>query len=167
MKYFIFLLLFPSFLSSQTEGDKARLRELLQERKDRFEEYTEKADDKNGFFGYSKRDVKQLNEVLIEIVKTDNKIMYELDRLLDMASYETKQSSRDLAKNDFQRDKYVSAIDTLNKQVDSLKQDIRSVAWRKRVYKYLDFILIGGILFYFLYWKRRQNKEAGGNPNSF
>lgn len=160
--YFSFLLLLLSAsLPAQSENEKARLRELLQERKDRFEEYTKRAEEKNGFFGYSKRDVKQLNDVLIEIVKADNKIMFELDRLLDKATHETKQSSRDLAKNEFQRDKYVSAMDTLNKQIHSLKQDIRSIAWRKRVYKYMDFILIGGILFYFLYWKKKRQAKEG------
>lgn len=109
--------------------NKKMLKMLLKERKDRFSQYTEQLDDKSGFFGnQTKKDLKEINEVLKEIVRTDNKIIMELDRLLDerkfesfRSDFETKKAGEELVTLQVQNEKLIAQNDTLVKQVEALR----------------------------------------------
>lgn len=168
MKYKSLILLLISIkLYSQNqigEEDKKTLKLLLQERKERFEQYTKDLDNKSGFFGnQTKKDLKNINEVLKEIVRTDNKIILELDAVLDQKRYETKsyefenkRSGEDLARLEQQNKKYFAAIDTLNKQVAYYKEGGRSTS--ATPYKWLAitfFCSTAGLLW--LFYKKKKN----------
>lgn len=132
--YFLLTIVFcfPGFIANaiqdsiqKQEDDKKFIRMLLKERKEKFAQYTEHLDDKSGFFGnQTKRDIKEVNEVLKEIVKTDNKIIMELDRLLDQrkfenfrSEYETKRASQELVQLQMENERLLAANDTLIKQL--------------------------------------------------
>lgn len=132
--YSILLLLLPLCTIAQDttksqQDDKKLIRSLLKERKDRFAQYTDHLDDKSGIFGtQTKKDLRQLNEVLKDIVRTDNNIIMELDRLLDQrkfesfrSDYETKRAGQELVSLQQNNERLMAANDTLVKQVEILK----------------------------------------------
>lgn len=174
-KYFFRILLFvtaiaPLFAAAQDtirQDDKKMLRLLLAERKERFAQYTDHLDDKSGFFGnQTKKDLKEINEVLKDIVRTDNKIIMELERLLDQrkfesfrSEFETKRAGQELVALQEQNEKLLAANDTLVKQLQ-LAQGTGEYAERgsNPVYVFLTYFF-GAILFFLLiieYKKRRQ-----------
>lgn len=101
--------------------------------------------------------------MLKEIVRTDNKIILELDAVLDQKRFETKsyefenkKSGEDLARLEQQNKKYLAAIDTLNKQVAFYKEGGRSGGGT--TYKWLAFIFFCstvGLLYVF--YKKKNN----------
>jgi len=163
----LFLISLPSLAQNRIgDDDKKTLKLLLQERKDRFEQYTEHLDDKSGFFGFqSKKDVKYINEILKDIVRTDNKIILELDNLSDQTKlqsksyeFENKIASEDLVTLEMQNRKYLAAIDTLNRQVVFYK----SGAERSKVsnaYKWLCLLLFFSTIILYFQLKRIKKKH--------
>lgn len=169
MKLIYLLLILPEVVFCQTtlsEQNSKTLKLLLQERKDRFEQYTEHLDDKSGFLGFqSKKDVKYINEVLKDIVRTDNKIILELDNLSDQTKlqsksyeFENKKASEYLVALELQNRKYLAAIDTLNKQVNFYK----SGAERSKVshtYKWLCLLLFFSTFILYFQLNRIKKKK--------
>lgn len=150
--------------------DKKVIRMLLKERKERFAQYTEHIDDRSGFFGnQTKKDLQQINEVLKEIVRTDNKIIMELDRLLDQrrfetfrSHYETKRAGQELVELQMQNEKLISANDTLIKQLQACCEpgSSGSTGNSRTIYIFFTYFF-GAILLFMLLlkWKRPTAKS--------
>ena len=148
--------------------DKKALKMLLKERRDRFSQYTERIDDKSGFFGnQTKKDLREINEVLKEIVRTDNKIIAELDRLLDerkfesfRSEYETKRAGEDLVMLEQQNRKLMAQNDTLVKQVEALRAGGRTAGGGTSntpvIYVFLTWFF-GAILLFILLLRYRKS----------
>jgi hypothetical protein len=167
MKSILFFTFLPILVFGQTilsEKNSKTLKLLLQERKDRFEQYTEHLDDKSGIFGFqSKKDIKYINEILKDIVRTDNKIILELDNLSDQTKlqsksyeYENKRASEDLVTLEMQNRKYLAAIDTLNKQVSFYKSSAEKSKGSSS-YKWLCILLFFST--FVLYYQLRKIKK--------
>jgi hypothetical protein len=170
---FALLLLIPAHVFAtqdslpKGEDDKKILKLLLKERKDRFSQYTENVDNKSGIFGnQTKKDLKEVNEVLKEIVRTDNKIIMELDRLLDQrkfenfrSEYETKKASQELVTLQQQNEKLIAANDTLQKQLSAVQGTGpgASGSGSSTVYMFLAWFF-GAILLFMLLlrWRKGQ-----------
>lgn len=144
--------------------DKKVIRMLLQERKDRFAQYTEHLDDRSGFFGnQTKKDLQQINEVLKDIVRTDNKIILELDRLLDQrrfetfrSDYETKRAGQELVELQMQNERLVAANDTLIKQLQVLRgRTSESSGSSNAIYIFFTYFF-GAILLFMFLLKRKK-----------
>jgi hypothetical protein len=145
---------------NQQQAEKQRLRILLQDRKDRFDDYTTKLENKSGFFGnQTKKDIKQINEVLIEIVKTDNTIIHYLDALLDQTKFDSRKTDYDLNNVQEQKDKYLNAIDTLNKQLTILKDSSKSYQNGRNTYRFFTWFLFLLMLVILLYKRRKKTIE--------
>lgn len=174
LNIFCFLLLMLPLCASAVQDtartdDKKVLKMLLKERKDRFSQYTERLDDKSGFFGnQTKKDLKEINEVLKEIVRTDNKIIMELDRLLDerkfetfRSEYETKKAGQELGTLQLQNEKLIAANDTLVKQLEALRGQGPGSSSSKGpvIYVFLSWFF-GAILIFMLllYLRKRERK---------
>src|SRR6478736_3298015 len=70
-------------------ADRAELQKLLEERQKKFSAYSESLRKRSGFFGgKSKADIQRSNEVLRDIIESDNKIMSVLNRVVDFKTYE-------------------------------------------------------------------------------
>lgn len=126
MQKSVFIILFLVFLIHYVAAqdkikDRADLKELLNAREQNFGSYAESVEKKSGFFGNkTKRDVAHTNDVLIEIVKTDNKIIGLLNRVVDFKNYEKVTLNYDLHDRSDQMENLLNATDTLSKQVKNL-----------------------------------------------
>lgn len=113
----------PTFaMQEQQQKSRERLAKLLHERSEKFDQYLVNLEKRSGFFGnQTKKDLKRVNEKLIEIVKTDNTIFKELKRLLDYKSFERTTAVQDLSQYENLLNQNLKAIDTLNKQLVVIK----------------------------------------------
>jgi hypothetical protein len=153
--------------SVKQKDEKRLLRSLLSERKERFAQYTEHLDDKSGFFGnQTKKDLREINEVLKDIVRTDNTIIIELERLLDQrkfenfrSEYETKRAGHELVTLQEQNEKLIAQNDTLVKQLQMVQGTGQYAERRSNpIYIFCTFFFGAILLFLGLleYRKRRQ-----------
>lgn len=159
MKYifrYSLLLLFPAYLTAQDNDQqmRTRLMELVKERKARFEEFDKAIETKSGIFGnQTKKDLKAANEVLREIVKTDNRIIFELQRLLDQKSFEKTAETYKESSETRKRESYLQAIDNLNKTKRELEQknkDLSKQLERSSLIHWILGILLLVVTFLFL-----------------
>lgn len=138
---------------------KERLRTLLADRKERFEKYQLAIEAKSGIFNtQSKKDLRNANEILSEIVQTDNTIMNELNRLLDYRSYEKVNMSYNLNETVAQTEKYTKSISILSNKVKELKDSNQQLSKSLKVYTFLTylFLLLFVLTLIYLFATRRK-----------
>lgn len=145
-------------LSAQDRtAGRQELQNLLNERKEKFDAYTNSLEKRSGIFGgKSKADVQRSNEVLIDIVKTDNKIISTLNRVSDFRTFEKVNMNYDLIKCNEQLSNLRNAVDTLNKQLIVLTAANASLKNKSGGFQWLIYGLLSAIavLVILLYRKR-------------
>ena len=93
----IILLLTKSNVSAQNDSSayevqRNKINKLLNERSSRFGQYDSSLGKRSGIFGLkTKRDLQFSNDILRQIVLTDNDIFSELKVLMDYKDFEKKQ----------------------------------------------------------------------------
>lgn len=89
----LFLLIFSNISTAETvvsNSDHEQMLQILKERKEKFSAYTQSLDDATGIFGLkSKKDLKNSQKYLVEIVRLDNKLIAVLNRRVDFKGFET------------------------------------------------------------------------------
>ena len=113
----VFIVLFILISNSgfgSTDPEKEELHKMVQEREKKFGHYTRAAESKSGFFGnQTKRDLREVNNVLIEIIKTDNKIIFLLNNFLDFRNFQKTEMT-------YSQKEQVEKINELNKITNNL-----------------------------------------------
>jgi hypothetical protein len=134
------------FAQQNKTAATAELRSLLTERKEKFDSYSESLDKRSGFFGgKSKADINRSNEVLIDIVKTDNRIIAALNRVVDFRTFEKVNMNYDIVKCNEQLSSLSHALDTLNKQLTVLTAVNASLRNKSGGYQWLSYGLLSAI----------------------
>lgn len=73
-------------------AQRAKVNSLLAERSAKFGQYDESLNQRTGIFGWqTKRDIKNSNEILRQVVLTDNNIFKELKVLMDYKDLQNQQ----------------------------------------------------------------------------
>ncbi len=123
----IFLLALTFSLSATTvlpqdrTADREELHKLLDERKKKFDAYSASLKKRSGFFGgKSKQDIQRSNEVLRDIIESDNRIISVLNRVVDFKVYEKVNMNYELLSCNERVENLQSAVDALNKRVSTL-----------------------------------------------
>ena len=165
MKLIIFLGWFLSLISFQvfpqgTPGDRKDLHDLIEIRRKKFESYSRSLERKSGFFGNkTKKDLQHSNDVLSEIVETDNRIISLLNHVVDFRNYQKVNNTYDLFERNEQVQNLQHATDTLTKQVDALAISNAALKSKTRKLKWgvygLSFLLV------WLLIQRFRKKTAG------
>jgi len=120
----ILLLFFLSTIQLYAQdrtADRQELMNLLQERKQKFDAYSASLEKRSGIFGgKTKKDMQRSNEVLTEIVRTDNRIISTLNRVADFKTFEKVNMNYDLMQCNERVQNLQNATDAMRKQVDAL-----------------------------------------------
>ena len=117
--------------------DRKDLHDLIDIRRKKFEAYSRSLEKRSGFFGNkTKKDMQHSNDVLSEIVETDNRIISQLNHVVDFRNFEKTTNNYDLHDRNEQLENLQHATDTLTKQVDALaitnasfKSKTRKLRW--------------------------------------
>jgi hypothetical protein len=107
------------------------------------------------FGGQTKGDIRKTNEVLLEIIDLDNKIMRSLNRVVDFRNFEKVTMNYDLRDRDERLEALVRAVDTLSQRSDRLVNQNRELNRKLSGRTILAYFL--GLLALLLFaWSRRK-----------
>jgi hypothetical protein len=160
-KLFFLLLFFTSFnaVAFQTDTSayqtqRLRVNALLAERSAKFGQYDESLNARTGIFGFqTKKDIRNSNEILRQIVLNDNKIFNELKVLMEYKDLEVKQVKTNVDQTSSRIQNYMLAIKKLQDRNQELKDEAASVKKGKRFAYTLVILLtlsVIGLAWFFL-----------------
>ncbi len=169
MKKYIYLLLLL-FLQIQAKAQqdtstyaaqRVKVNALLAERSEKFGQYDESLNQRTGIFGWqTKKDIKNSNEILREVVLTDNNIFKELKILME---YKDLQNQQKVAVADHSQERiegYMKTIKKLQDQNEILQKESNKNSDGISTYIIILLILTLVAVFYF-YNKKIQKYEKG------
>lgn len=137
---------------------RKKINDMLEVRKQKFGQYDESLSKHTGIFGLqTKKDIRRSNDILMDIVNTDNDIYRELKILLDYRTFQQQQVQTHSAEAENSNLGFMNTINRLRQQVDQLKQDAANEkkAQIKTVRTYIIlFVLMLGSILYLLMRKR-------------
>lgn len=147
--------------TTQEIETRKRLSELVSERRERFEQFQTAIENKTGIFGnQTKKDLREANDILMDVVKTDNRIILELQRLLDYKSYEKTSENYSSGANEAKLQQYLVAIDNLNNKNQSLQHEVlRLEKKQQRTLILLWIVGIGSLLLLLFQYLKRSPKQ--------
>ncbi|MDB5002690.1 MAG: hypothetical protein JWQ34_915 [Mucilaginibacter sp.] len=148
-------------LTYQVQRNK--INSMLAVRSQKFGQYDQSLSEHTGIFGFqTKKDIRRSNDILMDIVKTDNEIYQQLKILL---AYRTFQQSQVLDKSKETENTALESMYTINKlqnQLEKIKKEqeenIRLQDKASLNFKIIVFILVGIILFLLRNQIRRKEK---------
>lgn len=164
-QYITLCLLLFSFLPLNAQdslGSIGELQRLLNERNLRFGEYVQSAEKKSGIFGNkTKKDLEQSREILLEIVKTDEEILSELNRAIQRRGMAKVSYTFDEMEYRQTIDQLVQASDTLEKQLVATREIHASLQKKYDVQKMILYgIAATFAVFIILIFLRRKHAPA-------
>ncbi|WP_316799431.1 hypothetical protein [Pedobacter frigidisoli] len=154
--YLLFVLL-PAFQAmaqqdtSAFSAQRAKVNAMLAERSAKFGQYDESLNQRSGIFGWqTKKDIKNSNEILRQVVLTDNNIFKELKVLME---YKDLQNQQKVAVADHSQERiqsYMRNIKKLQDENEALR--IRSTSAGSSPANYIIVFLLlvmaGGFYFF-------------------
>lgn len=161
---FLFLLLIVCALSipilaQSTTADRKELMNLLEQRKLKFDAYATSIQKHSGIFGNkTKKDMQQSNNVLTQIVETDNRIISVLNRTVDFRDFEKVNLNYDVQAHTDRVHALLHSVDTLQKQVQLLNSNktyLSNKSERLQLELYA-IITISICLFYFVLKQKKK-----------
>lgn len=133
----LFLLLFIgiAFDTSAFQSDtsayqtqRLRINALLSERSAKFGQYEQSLNARTGIFGFqTKKDIRNSNEILRQIVLNDNNIFRELKTLMEYKDLEVATVKTDADEVNNRVENYRKAIKTLQDQNEQLRKEVKSI----------------------------------------
>lgn len=103
---------------------RKKINTMLSQRSQKFSQYNESLAKHTGIFGLQvKKDLRHSNDILMDIVKTDNDIYLELKILLDYRVYQQAQAQSHANETEASTIGYMNTINKLRKQIEALKAD--------------------------------------------
>ncbi len=172
-KYFylvsLILFSFQAFAQQDTAAyaaQRVKVNSLLQERSAKFGQYDESLTQRSGIFGWqTKKDIKNSNEILRQVVLTDNNIFKELKILMDYKDLQNQQKVA-VADNSQERiEAYMGTIKKLQDQNAQLKEDLNKKnkgSLSNYIIAFLLLVMAGG--FYFFNKKLQHYETAKTKP---
>lgn len=121
---FMSIALFAQSDTSAYNTQRNKINKLLEERSFKFSQYDNSLRRKSGIFGLkTKKDMQASNDILTQIVLTDNNIFSELKILLDYKDFEKKEVENRAETVEGRIDRFQSTITRLQQENDKLKAE--------------------------------------------
>jgi hypothetical protein len=112
----------PDSLAYQLQRKK--INAMLAQRAQKFGQYDSSLTKHTGIFGFqTKKDIRRSNDILMDIVKTDNEIYKEIKILLDYRVFQQKQIQSHTKETEVNVLGYMNTINKLRAKLDEVKAD--------------------------------------------
>lgn len=158
MKKILLLVLFSFFLAdtyAQVSADsmayqaqRKKINDMLGQRKQKFGQYDQSLSQHTGIFGLqTKKDIRHSNDILMDIVKTDDDIFVQLKVLLDYKTFEQKEVQSHVIDADTSKFGYMNTINRLRDQNEKLKHDVELAEQDQQKSKQISLGIIFALLF--------------------
>ncbi|MBB3058227.1 hypothetical protein [Mucilaginibacter gotjawali] len=127
--FFIIFILLTVGARAQQKSDslayqlqRTKINGMLAQRTQKFGQYSESLAMHTGIFGLqTKKDIRRSNDILIDIIKTDNDIYKQLKILLDFRAFQQTQVQTHSSEVEESKIGYMTTINKLRNEVDQLK----------------------------------------------
>lgn len=138
--------------------ERKKINEMLAKRVIKFGRYDESLSMHTGIFGLqTKKDIRRSNDILMDIVKTDDDIYKQLKILLEYHAFQETQAQNHSKETENNNIGFMATINKLRNQVDQLKTDAakQEESYRSTLsWHYILFILMFASILYRLTRKR-------------
>lgn len=163
-KIFLFILfsLFLAHTFAQVSSDslayqaqRKKINSMLAWRKQKFGQYDQSLTKHTGIFGLqTKKDIKTSNDILMDIIKTDNDIFVQTKILLDYRTFQQNQAISHSSEIDSTNIGFMNSINKLQEQNEKLKQQLATTGLEWQQSKQRSLWLIIGLLIIVIYLLR-------------
>lgn len=110
--------------SAAYQAQRKKINSMLAIRQRKFGQYDQSLSKHTGIFGLqTKKDIRHSNDILMDIVKTDNDIFVQTKILLDYRTFEQNQAQSHAVEVDNNATGYMLTINKLRAANDKLKQN--------------------------------------------
>ncbi|WP_295798606.1 hypothetical protein [Mucilaginibacter sp.] len=145
---------------------RKKINTMLAQRAVKFGQYDESLDKHTGIFGLqTKKDIRRSNEILMDIVKTDNDIYSELKILLEYRTFQQKQVLTHTKETENSTLGYMSTINKLRAQIGALKLEAeKDNAHEAEVRKMMiiTIIVLAVLIFLMIVFRRKKSVPVKG-----
>jgi hypothetical protein len=129
------------------QEQRKKINLLLQERTQKFGQYNVSLTEHTGIFGLqTKKDIRRSNEILMNIVSTDNEIFRQLKILLDYRTSQQEQIQVQSKQSEDVSVAYMNTINRLRNQQDLLKKQLAQAQAEQQKAKQPYLIIIGVLI---------------------
>lgn len=133
--------------TSAYQTQRLRVNALLAERSAKFGQYDQSLNARTGIFGFqTKKDIRNSNEILRQIVLNDNNIFKELKTLMEYKDLEVTAVKNDANQTNDRIENYKLAIKTLQDQNEQLRKEAKSIANGKSFLNIVMVLLVLSII---------------------
>ncbi|MFI5139236.1 MAG: hypothetical protein ACHQIM_15540 [Sphingobacteriales bacterium] len=141
--------------------ERAKINAMLAQRTLKFGQYDQSLSMHTGIFGFqTKKDIRRSNDILMDIVKTDDSIYRELKILFDYTVFQRTQV-QDHSKEAIESNLgYMTTINKLRKQVDLLKADANAQQTRDGKTQGLLIVILVIMLLFIFYMVSGKRKRS-------
>ncbi|MDB5025826.1 MAG: hypothetical protein JWP78_3581 [Mucilaginibacter sp.] len=134
---------------------RAKINQMLDLRKQKFGWYDQSLTRHTGIFGLqTKKDIRRSNEILMDIVKTDDDLFKEIKILMDYRIFEQQQVQSHSMETENVSLGFMNTINRLRQQIDQLKQEAQKEKEHQvsilRIFIMLFVLMLGSILYLLL-----------------
>ena len=133
--------------TSSYQNQRSKINALLQERSARFGQYDQSLNQRTGIFGFqTKRDIKNSNEILRQIVLNDNNIFKELKVLLEYKDLQVQQVQGTARASNERINAYMASIKKLQDQNEILRKQLNEQEEESGNASFYVILLLAGLL---------------------
>jgi len=137
---------------------RKKINDMLDVRTQKFGQYDESLKKHTGIFGMqTKKDIRRSNDILTDIVHSDEDIFREIKVLLDYRTFQQQQVQTHSVEAENTNLAFMNTINRLRQQTDQLKQDIlkqKQQQDKTQQTHVIIFVLMLGSILYLLMRKR-------------
>jgi hypothetical protein len=132
---------------------------MLQERAAKFGQYDESLRMHTGIFGFqTKKDIRRSNDILMDIVKTDDDIYKEIKILMEYRVFQQTQAQTHSQETDENNMGFMNAINKLRTELESTKaEDEKKEQQRQKTKNWV--ILVFALMFASILYLFMQNRK--------
>lgn len=135
---------------------RKKINGMLEMRRQKFGQYDQSLTKHTGIFGLqTKKDIRRSNDILMDIVKTDNDIFQQLKILLEYRTFQQNQVQLHSTETDSTNIGFMNEINRLRAQNEKLKHDAELADKERQKKAQLSLYIIVGLLVVILLLLRR------------
>ena len=157
---FTFFIVFaqPKSDSLAYQFERQKINAMLAQRAAKFGQYDQSLNNHTGIFGIqTKKDIRRSNDILADIVKTDDDIYKEIKVLLDLRTFQKSQAQSHSREIEDRTLGYMQTINKLRNQLDLMKAEAEKEQQRYNELMRNFIIAIGvAVIAIFLLFRRKK-----------
>jgi hypothetical protein len=116
---------------------------MLELRRQKFGQYDQSLHMHTGIFGLqTKKDIRRSNDILMDIVKTDDDIFRELKILMDYRVFQQQRAQTHSTESENVTLAYMNTINRLRGQIDQLKQEAQKEKAHQQNFLFILIVIV-------------------------